>query len=125
MAQFIKYGSDITVSESTGGITIPAGTYLITASVYIQTNSIDSSNTNKKAHRGVYIIDETGTELCGAMDGMADPNTCTVSSGIGLAPKIMSFSTSKTLYLYARCLGWNATVYNDSKSTYLTILRIK
>lgn len=125
MRQFTKYGASITVSESTGGVNIPAGTYLITASVYIQTNSRDSSNINNKAHRGVYIKDEIGTELCGSIDGMEDSSGCTVSGGVGLAPKIMSFSTSKTLYLYARCQGWNATVYNDSSATYLTILRLK
>lgn len=123
MGQFTKYGASITVSA--GGVTIPAGIYLITASVYIQTTSRDSSTTNNKSHRGVYIKDETGTELCGSIDGMADPGGCTVSGGVGLAPKIMSFSTSKTLYLYARCLGFNATVYDDSHATYLTILRLK
>ena len=124
LAQFIKYGADITVSESTGGVTIPAGTYLIAASVYIQLGSKISDNSAGKAHRGVYIKDETDTELAGNIDGLyVTDGAC--SGGVGLSPKIMSFSTSKTLYLCARSQGYVSTVYNDSGATYLTILRLK
>ena len=108
--------------SSDGGVTLSKGDYLISASIWMQSESI----ANGRIGRAIFIKDSpnhSGNEFASHIDYQYDSGKG-VAGSIGIPAKILSLSSSKTLYLHARCVGSTATVYNDNTMTYITILKL-
>lgn len=113
--------SGLTMS-SDGGVTLSKGDYLISASIWMQSESI----ANGRIGRAIFIKDSpnhSGNEIASHIEHQYDSGKG-VAGSIGIPAKILSLSSSKTLYLHARCVGSTATVYNDNTMTYITILKL-
>lgn len=118
---YTKYNNLGTVT-SAGGVTIPKGTYLISAACYITSSSITG-----RVSRGVFVKDSSassGNEILASIEHQNATNA-QVMGAVAAAAKLVTIDSSKTLYLHARCVGTTATVDNDNISTYLSILRIR
>lgn len=91
-------------SLNNGGIAIPAGTYIIAASLYVKVNTL----ANRSIAKGVYIRNNAGTELVGVQDWS---HYIAIEGGTAIAPKIVTFTNSDILYLYGRSLNVAGTAY--------------